>query len=364
LLNCVGTMAQLAPGPAADACQRLAKAAAAPDYGKNVPPTVVYAFQIGSLDISTTNPRQTVLMIAGARLRALAPDRFEKLQPLFAPWDLTAPLTVKATHRTDSPVGTIDRDPRAAALDQRMKQLSGTLTDAQRSQLAIDIAGGIRALPAGGSKVIMARSLANLSTEGDLGHNALTAIGETLAQSLHEAPSGVEDPYVDLAAMIRYEHLTVPNLDPPVRAADALLALREEVHQHAGFTLAGLDGKPYSLIAMRGKVVLLNFWATWCSPCRKEMPDMEKLYRAFEKRGLVVLAVSDEERDAVAGYMAKQSYTFPILLDPEKKAHSAFDVVGIPKSFIFDREGRLVAQAMDMRTERQFRELLKRAGLQ
>ena len=210
----------------------------------------------------------------------------------------------------------------------------------------------------------MARSLANLSTEGDLGHNALTAIGETLAQSLHEAPSGVEDSYVDLAAMIRYEHLTVPNLDPPVRAADALLALRDEVHQRAGFTLAGLDGKPYSLIAMRGKVVLLNFGLPGALPAARKCRIWRSCTARLRKRGLVVLAVSDEERDTVAGFMAKQSYTFPILLDPERKAHSAFDVVGIPKSFIFDREGRLVAQAMDMRTERQFRELLKKAGLQ
>ncbi len=364
LLNCAGTMAKLAPVAAADACERLARAAAAPNYGNDWPADIIYGFAIGSRDISTTNSREAVLMIAGARLRAMAPDRFEKLQSLFAPWDVTGPLIVKSTHKTASPVAVSDSDPRATALDQRMKELSGELTEAQRSVLATEIARGIRALPAGVSKNNLARSLANLSTEGDLGHTALTVIGEALAQSLHETPSAVDDPYVELATLLRYEHLTVPNLDPPVRAADALLALRDSVHAHTGFALMALDGKQYSLKALRGKVVLLNFWATWCIPCRKEMPDMQRLYQAFEKRGLVVLAVSDEEPETVAGFMAKQSYTFPIALDPDKKAHSAFAVVGIPKSFIFDRKGRLVAQAMDMRTERQFRELLKRAGLE
>jgi peroxiredoxin len=94
------------------------------------------------------------------------------------------------------------------------------------------------------------------------------------------------------------------------------------------------------------------------------MPDMETLYRRFESKGLVVIAVSDEERETVAGFLEKQHYTFPVLLDPDRKANDAFGVEGIPKSFIFDAQGRLVAQAIDMRTERQFLELLKQAGLE
>ena len=90
---------------------------------------------------------------------------------------------------------------------------------------------------------------------------------------------------------------------------------------------------------------------------------MEKLSRAYADKGLVVLAVSDEPRETVAPFIAKQQYTFPILLVPDRKVYGAFDVEGIPKSFIFDREGRLAAQTIDARTERQFLELLKVAGL-
>jgi peroxiredoxin len=167
-----------------------------------------------------------------------------------------------------------------------------------------------------------------------------------------------------LATLIRYEHTRAPFADPALDAADAVLALRERVYQGNGFTLTSMDGKTYSLDALRGKVVLLNFWATWCPPCRKEMPDMETLSRRFEKQGLVVLAISDEDRETVATFLSKQKYTFPVLLDPVRKANNAFGVEGIPKSFIFDREGKLVAQAIDMRTERQFLDLLKEAGLQ
>ena len=79
---------------------------------------------------------------------------------------------------------------------------------------------------------------------------------------------------------------------------------------------------------------------------------------------LTVIAVSDEDRATVEQYLAKNPYSFPLALDPGGKVNAAFSVEGIPKSFIFDREGRLAAQAIDMRTERQFLELLKMAGLE
>ena len=130
------------------------------------------------------------------------------------------------------------------------------------------------------------------------------------------------------------------------------------------FTLQSLDGPSSSLHQYRGRIVVVNFWATWCPPCRKEMPDMEKLYRSFEPKGLTVVAVSDEDRATVEEFLAKNHYSFPVALDPDRKVNTAFNVEGIPKSFIFDREGRLAAQAIDMRTESQFMELLKLAGLE
>jgi len=107
----------------------------------------------------------------------------------------------------------------------------------------------------------------------------------------------------------------------------------------------------------------VNFWATWCPPCRKEMPDLETLYTQFKEQGLVILAISDEDAAKVKPFVAKQKVTYPILLDPGRKVNELFEVVGIPKTFIYDRDGELVAQSIDMRTRKQFLEMLGQAGL-
>jgi peroxiredoxin len=110
--------------------------------------------------------------------------------------------------------------------------------------------------------------------------------------------------------------------------------------------------------------VLVNFWATWCPPCRKELPDLETLYTRFKDQGLVILAISDEDAGKVKSFIAARDIQFPILLDPGRKVNELFQIEGIPKSFVYDRGGKLVAQSIDMRTMRQFLEMLSRAGLQ
>jgi peroxiredoxin len=253
--------------------------------------------------------------------------------------------------------------PELAAIGKSTGQMRGLPTDADRAKLVLQIVADIRALPPSIAKVGSISSLANLATEGDLGQEALNAVASTLALALKETPGSAAN-YVELARLVRYEHLTPLAADPSLEAATAVLALHDQVVQESGFTLAALDGKTYNLDALRGKVVLLNFWATWCPPCRREMPDMEKLYRRFTAKGLVVLAVSDEKRETVEDFLKKQNYTFPVLLDPERKVNTAFGIEGIPNSFLFDRQGKLVAQSIDMRTERQFLEMFKAAGLE
>jgi peroxiredoxin len=125
-----------------------------------------------------------------------------------------------------------------------------------------------------------------------------------------------------------------------------------------------LDGKPTKLSDLHGKVVLVNFWATWCPPCRKEMPDLETLYERFGAKGFVVLGISDEETTKVEPFVRERKISFPVLLDPGRKVNEMFVVEGIPKSFVYDREGKLVAQSIDMRTQKQFLEMLGKAGLE
>jgi peroxiredoxin len=94
------------------------------------------------------------------------------------------------------------------------------------------------------------------------------------------------------------------------------------------------------------------------------MPDLEVLYKRFKDQGLVVLAISDEDSGKVRPFVAEQKVSYPILLDPGRKVNKLFQVEGIPKSFVYDRNGKLVAQSIDMRTQKQFLEMLGHAGLQ
>jgi peroxiredoxin len=107
----------------------------------------------------------------------------------------------------------------------------------------------------------------------------------------------------------------------------------------------------------------VNFWATWCPPCRKEMPDLDALYKRFKGQGFVVLAISDEKAGTVRSFLADHKVTYPVLLDPGDKVHKLFDVDGIPKSYVYNRNGKLVTESMDMRTRAQFLGMLAKAGL-
>lgn len=242
------------------------------------------------------------------------------------------------------------------------------LPDDVRGSKTKELAMQIRALPAAKSKVELANDLANLSTEGDFGRDALQAVADTLAAALREKPVITADgkpalPYMELAELARYEHVKAELSDPGFAAAMAALERADERRQHANFALADLNGKTWSLRELRGKVVVVNFWATWCPPCRKEMPDLETLYRRFSGQGLVILAISDEEAGKVKSFLADKNITYPVLLDSGRKVNELFEVQGIPKSFVYDREGKLVTESIDMRTQKQFLEMVAQAGL-
>ncbi|MCF6210915.1 MAG: TlpA family protein disulfide reductase [Gammaproteobacteria bacterium] len=115
-----------------------------------------------------------------------------------------------------------------------------------------------------------------------------------------------------------------------------------------GFTLKNLLGENASLSDYHGKVVLLNFWATWCAPCRKEMPSMEKLWQTYREQGLVILAVSTDNggEPRIKNFVRRLNLTFPILLDPDSLASDRYQVSGIPVSFLIDRQGRIAAHVL------------------
>ena len=113
----------------------------------------------------------------------------------------------------------------------------------------------------------------------------------------------------------------------------------------ANFKLKDLKGNDISLASLHGKVVFLNIWATWCAPCREEMPSIESLYNDFKAdNDFVVLAVSqDTDGAVVAPFVAQNHFQFTVLLDPRNEVGERYDVNGIPETFIIGRDGRIVA---------------------
>ncbi|MBI3753715.1 MAG: TlpA family protein disulfide reductase [Deltaproteobacteria bacterium] len=113
------------------------------------------------------------------------------------------------------------------------------------------------------------------------------------------------------------------------------------------FTLNTLDGKKVSLKDFRGKVVFLNFWATWCPPCTFEMPSIESLHRKFKDKGLVVVAVNSEEgAKKVNNFIKKKGYTFLVLLDTDGSvANDSYKAIGFPTTYLIDRRGLAIGKA-------------------
>ncbi|HWO42549.1 MAG TPA: TlpA disulfide reductase family protein, partial [Candidatus Eisenbacteria bacterium] len=111
-----------------------------------------------------------------------------------------------------------------------------------------------------------------------------------------------------------------------------------------------IEGRTASLASRRGKVVLVNFWATWCQECRPEMPMFEHLHREFAAQGLSVIGVNTREGTAaIRAYANELRLTFPLVLDQKGNIYAAYGVVGLPTTFLIGRDGRAVARAVGPR---------------
>ena len=128
------------------------------------------------------------------------------------------------------------------------------------------------------------------------------------------------------------------------------------------FELQSVDGKTIKLSSLRGKKVIVNFWATWCPPCRLEMPEMEKFYTETKNEGLEILAVNltkaEKSRADVPAFIKADSITFPVLMDENGEAAQLYDVSSIPASFIIDTQGVIQEKIVGPMTNDSMQEML------
>ena len=131
------------------------------------------------------------------------------------------------------------------------------------------------------------------------------------------------------------------------------------------FTLETLEGaKPVKLSNLRGKVVLLDFWATWCGPCRRWLPIVEKAHRDYASKGLVVYAVNERESGSkVREYLTKQKLDVPVLMDLSGTVGTMYRASSIPLSVIIGRDGNIFRVLLGLHDEEDLREVLQEAGL-
>lgn len=129
------------------------------------------------------------------------------------------------------------------------------------------------------------------------------------------------------------------------------------------FQLTALDGKQYQLSDLKGKVVLINFWATWCQPCREEMPLIQSTADRFSS-DLIVLGVNDDEdRETVTQFVQEIGLKFPVLLDPGEKVTTLYQIRGFPTTFVLDRDGIVRAMHIGIMSQANLNGYLKQAGL-
>jgi peroxiredoxin len=132
------------------------------------------------------------------------------------------------------------------------------------------------------------------------------------------------------------------------------------------FTLRSMEGPNLRLQEQRGRVVMVNFWATWCGPCRQEMPQLNRLYEKYRASGFVLLGVNvDDDARNAAGVAAKLGVKFPVLLDTDKKVSRLYDLGTMPSTVLIDRDGKVrylhkgYLSGYEETYEQQIRELLK-----
>ena len=127
------------------------------------------------------------------------------------------------------------------------------------------------------------------------------------------------------------------------------------------FNLKDQYGVVHSLENYKGKVIFLNFWATWCPPCKKEMPDIENIYKEYgeNKKDVVILGVNSEKENEAKKFLKDKGYTFPTVIDENSEVMRKYFIQAFPTSFVIDKEGNVYGYVMGGLTKEQIRQVIE-----
>lgn len=352
-------------------------------------------YRAGKEEVRTTSTQETLLFRVALYLHVLDPAAYARLRPRLGPWEnlvasITDPQAAKAaadpvsytyqlpghpTPRTGPPPDfekmtasdaltwvreKADPDSRVPLLLYLLSREG--LSSPEQHEIAEQALVAVVHSAPGPGRYYSGQSLFERMRE--LGMD--DAARKHTAQELATALSGTQAPteaYTWMAQVLHHENTTIPFPDPSLEARMLLLDLQALLSPAYDFALPGLDGKAYRLKDQRGKVVVLNFWATWCDPCRQEMPDLEKVYKECKDKGLLIFAISDESAATVQKFLAEHPYTFPVLIDSGAAVFDHFKVQARPQSVVLDRDGKMIDQINDATTEAELLKVLRRAGL-
>ena len=296
-------------------------------------------------NVSTMSTRDTLLYSLAVLTRRLNEDEYRTHRPLFASWSQLLDEDSKRIARPQSRTITFADgrklpgqgliDPEKIPLADALRAVRGKWTDAE--QLTI--------------------RLVELKRNPD----EVAAAAALYLDALEKGPNN-PDSYDYLARLMRSQGIKLGANNPSIQARLALAELAAHDSSY-DFTLPDLSGKPVKLSEQRGKVVLLNFWATWCGPCREELPMLNQLATEYREHGLVILAISDEDRALVQSVVEQHKYSVPMLIDSGRKVMGHYGVQGIPRTLILNRVGERIADFTESR-ERDLRQVLAAAGIE
>lgn len=170
--------------------------------------------------------------------------------------------------------------------------------------------------------------------------------------------------YATLARLLDERGVTLDKENPAIEAQRVIREIERLRLPAQEFALPAQDGETVRLSALRGKVVVLDFWATWCEPCRKTLPEVAAVAREWSGRDVVVLGVDDETPEVVREFSDKNQLPFRTLIDRGRKVHDLFGVNGIPAAIVIGRDGTLVERVPFPHDAAAFRAALRKAGVE